>query len=286
MGFLGRLKFYLKSVVFGSLIILCALYGVVASVLLRLVGKEEYAQYTVARAFYYSLSRILGIRIILKNEELLHQKPAVVVSNHQSALDILVLGRIFMPGYTVTAKKALKWFPFLGWFMIASKTFFLDRARGEKARKVLDQALAGLKDQKRAIFMFPEGTRSGTKKLEMLPFKKGAFHLAKQAKIPVIPVAVSNYSTIFHSGDKIFNRGEIVIEVLKPMSTAELKTNDEVTEFAADVREKMLEKIQSMGFAHVTGQKRKEETAAGETADDTVESVEVISEETPLVATE
>lgn len=285
MGILGRLKFYLKSVVFGSLIILCALYGVVASILLRLVGKEEYAQYTVARAFYYSLSRILGIHIILKNEELLHQKPAVVVSNHQSALDILVLGRVFMPGYTVTAKKALKWFPFLGWFMIASKTFFLDRARGEKARKVLDQALAGLKDQKRAIFMFPEGTRSGTKKLEMLPFKKGAFHLAKLAKIPVIPVAVSNYSSIFHSGDKIFNRGEIIIEVLKPMSTAELKTNDDVTEFAAEVREKMLEKIQSMGLAHVTGQKRNEEPTAEVPADNSEESVEVISEETPLVST-
>lgn len=278
MGLFTRLKFYAKSAVFGSLVILCALYGVVASLALRLVGKEEYAQYTVARAFYYLLSKVLGITITVKNEEFLLQRPSVVVSNHQSALDVFVLGRVFQPGYTVTAKKVLKYFPFLGWFMLASGTFFLDRAKGEKARKVLDTALHNLKKQHRSIFMFPEGTRLGTKKLEMLPFKKGAFHLAKQAQIPVVPVAVSNYLTIFHSGDMVFNRGEIVVEVLKPMATTDLKSNDDVTAFAADVRDKMLHSVELMGYAPVRGQ----HVADVEVHSD--DSVEIVAEDTPLIS--
>lgn len=264
----------------------CALYGVVASVLLRLVGKEEYAQYTVARAFYYLFSKILGVTITLKNEQYLHTKPGVVVSNHQSALDILVLGRIFMPGYTVTAKKALKYVPFLGWFMLASRTFFLDRAKGEKARRVLDDALLGLKKNLRLIFMFPEGTRSATTKIEMLPFKKGAFHLAKQASIPVIPVAVSNYSHIFSSANKVFNRGNIVIEVLPPMETSALELSDDVTAFAKDVRDKMLQSMIEMGYAPVRGEKpkpaRPEDTENH--SDQSEVSVELISEATPLVS--
>lgn len=288
MGLFQRLKFYIKSTVFGTLIVICALYGVVASLVLRLVGKEEYAQYTVARVFYFCFSKILGVTITIKNEHYLHQKPAVVVSNHQSALDILVLGKVFMPGYTVTAKKVLKYFPFLGWFMLASNTFFLDRAKGEKARKVLDSALLGLKKHNRLIFMFPEGTRSATNKLELLPFKKGAFHLAKQAGIPVIPVAVSNYSHIFHSGNKVFNQGNILIEVLQPMETTSLKLSEDVTEFSAEVRSKMLESVEDMGYAPVKGETRTEARAHAEDedhlSDQSEVSVEVISEQTPLVS--
>ncbi|SGZ55157.1 CIC11C00000001419 [Sungouiella intermedia] len=281
MGFLQTLKFYAKSFVFGTLIATCALYGVFASILLRLIGKPEYAQYTVARVFYFMFSKLLGVTITIKNEHYLRQNPAVVVSNHQSALDILILGKVFMPGYTVTAKKVLKYFPFLGWFMIASSTFFLDRAKSEKARKVLDRALLGLKLNLRLIFMFPEGTRSATKKLEMLPFKKGAFHLAKQAGIHVIPVAVSNYSHIFHSGDKVFNRGNILIEVLPPMETTDLKLSEDVTAFAQEVRDKMLHSIETQGYSPARG-----ETPVVVEAEDTASevSVEVIGEETPLVS--
>lgn len=291
MGFLNTLKFYAKSFVFGLLIVVCALYGVVAGLVLRLLGKEEYAQYTVARAFYYLFSRLLGVKITIKNEHYLHAKPAVVISNHQSALDILVLGKLFQPGYTVTAKKALQYVPFLGWFMLALGTFFLDRAKGEKARKVLQTALVGLKTKKRSIFMFPEGTRSATKKMELLPFKKGAFHLAQQAGIPVIPVAVSNYSTIFHSQSKTFNRGEIVIEVLEPVPTTGLETNDDILQFAEDIREKLSVKIEALGYATVGGQKKccdAEATEENEDARDNASevSVEIVDESTPLISTD
>lgn len=286
---LKSIKFYVKSTIYGVLVASCALYGVFASIVLRIVGKKDYAQYTVARAFYYSMSTLLGVTIKIKNEHYLNDVPGIVISNHQTAMDIFVLGKIFQPGYTVTAKKALKYFPFLGWFMVMSGTFFLDRAKGEKAKKVLDNALKTLKAEKRALFMFPEGTRSATTQLDMLPFKKGAFHLAKQAGIPIIPVVVSNMSKIFNAKDKVFNTGEIIIEVLPPMPTKGLETNEDVTDFSIKVREIMIERLKVIGYSK-TGTKQEQVTSevdAGEITDidtDTEPEQNEVSEESPLVA--
>lgn len=248
------IKFTLKSFLFGSLIAGCALYGVIASIILRLIGKPQYAQYSVARLFYFMVSSLMGIKINVINGHFLKESmPAIYISNHQSVLDILVLGKIFQPGFTVTGKKSLKYVPFLGWFMLLSGTFFLDRSKGEKARRVLESALALLKKNKRALFIFPEGTRAATQKLELLPFKKGAFHLAKQASIPVVPIVVSNTSTIFNSATKTFNRGEITIEVLPPVKTTDLKNNDDVTSCVVDVQQEMLAVYQKLGYAKAHG---------------------------------
>ncbi|KAI5960448.1 SLC1 [Candida pseudojiufengensis] len=279
-----QLKFYLKSIIFGSLIAGCALYGVIASIILRLIGKVEYAQYTVARAFYNTFKLFLGVDIKIENEEYLKDLPAIVISNHQSALDIHILGRIFQPGYTVTSKKSLKYVPFLGWFMALSGTFFLDRSKSAKAKKVLDGALTSLKKEKRALFMFPEGTRSAVESLQFLPFKKGAFHLAKQAKIPIIPVVVSNTSTIFNSKQKVFNTGEIFIEVLPPVSTENLETNEDVTKCCEDVRKDMLKVLKKIGYAKAPGVKPNEEYYPSENENPTDTEVEVISEDTPLIS--
>lgn len=272
------IKFYYKSTVFGILIAVCALYGVVASIFLRIIGKPEYSQYTVARAFYYSFSTILGVKINLKNEKYLHDKPAVFISNHQSALDILILGRIFQPGFTVTAKKVLQFVPFLGWFMLASGTFFIDRAKSDKARKTLQDALNKIKGNKRGIFLFPEGTRSGATKPEMLPFKKGAFHLAQQAKIPVVPIVVSNYSNIFHSASKTFNTGEITIDVLPPVQTKDVETKDEIDELVMQTRTRMMERLKDISIKE-PAKKVEKKTSVEEIQ---VE-VEETTEETPLV---
>lgn len=288
MPLLNSVKFYAKLVVLGFLIAGAASYALVAMVILKIAGKNEYTQYVMARAFHFLVSHVLGIKIVIKNEERLLKTPAVVISNHQSIVDLHILGRVFMPGYTVTAKKALKYIPILGWVMAGSGAFFLDRSKGEKAKAVLNQALVQLKKDDRALFIFPEGTRSATKKLDLLPFKKGAFHLAKQAKIPIIPVAVSNYSTLFNSRDKTFNRGTIIIDVLPPVSTEDVETNDDVTELTLKVRDQIQASIESMGYAPVRGQPVKKtqveaKKEAATSVDKTDTDIEVISEATPLV---
>ncbi|RLV94156.1 putative 1-acyl-sn-glycerol-3-phosphate acyltransferase [Spathaspora sp. JA1] len=274
MSWFNSIKFYLKSIIFGSVVGGCAIYGIIASILLRLVNKLQYAQYSVARSFYHIFGALVGLKIRMINEHYLKDLPAVCISNHQSALDIYILGRIFQPGYTVTSKASLKFVPLMGWFMMLSGTFFLDRSKGAKAKKVLESALSDLKRDKKALFMFPEGTRSASMDLEMLPFKKGAFYLARDAGIPIIPVVVSNTSTIFNSKFKIFNRGEITIEVLPPVSTAGIETNEDVTNLVNKVREDMVDTLKRIGYSRV-GPELEVDTESIQSSSSSSSSVEI-----------
>lgn len=297
--FLQALKFYAKSVLFGTILAGCALFGVVSSLLLRIVGKEEYAQYVVARTFYHVFSNIMQIKVVVKNAHRLDERPAIFISNHQSALDILILGRVFGVGTTVTAKSVLKYVPFLGWFMLASGTFFLDRARGDKAKAVLQNALENMKTRNRAIYIFAEGTRSGSEKLELLPFKKGAFHLAQQGKIPIVPLVVSNTSNIFSAKNKVFNTGEIVIDVLAPEPAANLETKEDVDNYCTSIRLKMQTVYENLGYSTVPVWAAKKKHSSSRTpllaesdsgfvevdvtsVKSDVESIEIIDETTPL----
>ncbi|CEP60441.1 1-acylglycerol-3-phosphate O-acyltransferase SLC1 LALA0_S01e10968g [Lachancea lanzarotensis] len=248
MGVWGRIVYQFRCVLGVTLLSTCALYGVLASIVLTLVGKRHLAQYTTARSFYYVMGTFLGIDVEVINPENLDKLPAIFVANHQSALDILMLGRTFPPGCTVTAKSSLKWVPFLGWFMSLSGTLFLDRGNREKSVKTLSKAIENIRSKKRAIWIFPEGTRSHSTKPCLLPFKKGAFHLAQQGKVPIVPIVVSNTSTIMNSKFKVFNRGVITVKVLDPISTSDLKKED-VSAFTERVKELMEREIKSLGYS-------------------------------------
>jgi lysophosphatidate acyltransferase len=108
------------------LLLLSASYGVVASILLRAVGYGGLSQWTVARSFKWSMWLATGVTFRVTGsmkreggstgEDALTTRPVVFVGNHQTELDVLMLGCMF-PKYTsVTAKSSLKWTPFLGWF--------------------------------------------------------------------------------------------------------------------------------------------------------------------------
>ncbi|GMM32892.1 1-acylglycerol-3-phosphate O-acyltransferase [Saccharomycopsis crataegensis] len=251
MGFLQTSKFYLKTFVAVNVFFGCAIYGVVASIVLTLIGKQHLCQWATARAFYGSFSRILGIKIEVLNEErLVNNLPGILIGNHQSTLDILILGRIFPKGCTVTSKRSLQWIPFLGWFMTLSGTFFLDRSNREKSIKTLNDALSKLKSQSRSLWIFPEGTRSYTKELTLGAFKKGAFHLAVDSQLPIFPIVVSNTSNLINFKEKIFNSGTILINCLDQIPTEGL-TKEDVGKLTEEARSKMLEEVEALGYSKV-----------------------------------
>lgn len=248
MCVLRSLIYYTRS--FLAVAIICggSIFGVIASVVLTLIGKQYLAQWATARCFYYSMALFFGIDVKVENEHYLQNLPCIIISNHQSALDIFMLGRLFPRGCSVTAKKSLKYVPFLGWFMALSGTLFLERTNRAKSVETLNRGLKKIKEKKRAIWVFPEGTRSYTTDLDMLPFKKGAFHLAQQGGLPIVPIVVSNTSTLMNPKLTIYNRGYIVARVLKPISTENLKAED-VGKFSEHVRETMLAELQSLGYS-------------------------------------
>ncbi|ESW97514.1 1-acyl-sn-glycerol-3-phosphate acyltransferase [Ogataea parapolymorpha DL-1] len=256
MSFLQKIgkhfKFYTKGFVALCTLMVSASYGVLCSVFLSLIGKRNLAQWSTARFYYYLFSTVMRITIEIEGEEKLSGLPAILISNHQSELDVFMLGRIFPKRCVVTAKKQLQLVPFLGWFMTLSGTFFLDRSDREKAIRVLNKALDDLKATSGGLFMFPEGTRSYSSRPTLLPFKKGAFHLAVQAQIPIIPLVVSNTSNIYSLKERNFNTGTIKVKVLEPISTEGL-TKDDVNKLVEATYAKMEEEIRKVGMSVVAG---------------------------------
>jgi lysophosphatidate acyltransferase len=86
---------------------------------------------------------------------------------------------------------------------------FIDRSNNTDAVRSLQAAGEEIKKQQASIWVFPEGTRTSRPYHDLRPFKKGAFHLAIQAGIPLVPVVVENYWRFYHKGH--FNTGTVKV---------------------------------------------------------------------------
>ena len=111
---------------------------------------------------------------------------------------------------SIMAKKSIKWNPALGLFMRLSGTVFVDRGNSAKAQRSLEEAGEGMKARRTSLFIFAEGTRHIEETPNLLPFKKGAFHLAVKGGIPIIPVVCENYWRLYHKG--VFGSGTIKVK--------------------------------------------------------------------------
>ena len=210
LGFIARcMSAYLALVI-------CAIYGTTASAILKLFDLHyQYGQWTTARSFKLVGKYMIGVdfEILGDGEEVLkNTRPAVIIGNHQTELDILMLGSLFPQNCSVTAKKSLRNVPFLGWFMTLSGAVFIDRVDRAAAMKAFEGATKVMKAKRQSVFIFPEGTRSYADKPTLLPFKKGAFHLAVQAQVPILPTVAENYSRILNVKAKRFNAGKARIK--------------------------------------------------------------------------
>jgi 1-acyl-sn-glycerol-3-phosphate acyltransferase len=138
----------------------------------------------------------------------------VIVSNHQSQLDILVAFRLFIPFKWVSKAEVFN-LPFIGWNMRLNR--YIKLKRGDKAgiaRMFADCEKALSRGN--SIFMFPEGTRSKTGDLKA--FKPGAFVLAKKMKVPILPVAISGTHAALPKHSLNFHgRQDMVVRLLNPI---------------------------------------------------------------------
>jgi lysophosphatidate acyltransferase len=126
-----------------------------------------------------------------------------------------------------------------------SKTVFIERKSRAQALAAFDDAAKQMKMSQQSVYIFPEGTRSYYDHPDMLPFKKGAFHLAIQAQVPIVPVVVANYSNVLNVKKKVFTSGIIPIKVLEPVHTKG-KTKEDVDDLLHEVREKMVSELKKL----------------------------------------
>ena len=157
----------------------------------------------------------------------------VMVANHQSLLDILVLFRLFRHFKWVSKIENFR-IPCIGWNMYLNEYIQLKRGDRSSTSAMLRTCRQNLANGN-SIMMFPEGTRSLTGKLRA--FKSGAFSLAKDAKRPLLPIVVhGTASALPKRGVILRGRHRIRIEVLDPIPYAEFEKED-VEDLALRVRE-------------------------------------------------
>ncbi len=176
-----------------------------------------------ARLYALPAMKILRLRLNAETGQAFNQtRPCVIIANHQSNYDLFVLGNI-VPARTVCiGKKSLKWVPFFGQLFWLAGNVMIDRGNKVKARQSITQTTDTLQHKDTSIWVFPEGTRNLGKGL--LPFKRGAFQMAIDAGVPIVPVCVSTYVRDMRLN--AWNSGSVMIKSLSPISTVGMTSDD------------------------------------------------------------
>lgn len=163
-------------------------------------------------------------------------KPYVFMSNHVSHIDSPALALSIPHPLHWVFKKELSRIPVFGWVLLSLGQIMVDRSDASQARGAMASAASGLSGNN-SVLIYPEGTRSKDGKLQ--PLKKGGFHIAVQAGLPIVPVRVSGSREIVPSGSLSVRPGHVVVELFDPIPTAG-KTEADIPELIGRVREALL----------------------------------------------
>ncbi len=170
--------------------------------------------------------RLSGMKVEVRGSEHIDPKQTYVfISNHRSYLDTATLFAYTGQRLGVLAKKELLKVPILGYGMGYVNIMAIDRSNRERALQTTEAATARIRSG-RSFGVFAEGTRA--RPGEFLPFKKGAFYMAAQAGVPLVPVAIKNSDYLMGKGTGEARLGTIVMVILPPVSTAGVSSDDDV----------------------------------------------------------
>jgi len=189
---------------------------------------------------------LTGIELDVTGEE--HawaNRPCVFVFNHQSQADVVILPTLLRRDLAGVGKKEIGDVPILGKLMQVAGTVLIDRENSESAREAMKPLVDILQKEGRSVCIAPEGTRSTSTNLGR--FKKGAFHLAMQAGVPIVPIVIHNAIDVAPRGQYVFRPATVKVTVLPAVDTSgwsALKMNQHVEE----VRDMFLVELDQMRF--------------------------------------
>uniref|UniRef100_A0A0N5AEJ6 1-acyl-sn-glycerol-3-phosphate acyltransferase n=1 Tax=Syphacia muris TaxID=451379 RepID=A0A0N5AEJ6_9BILA len=211
----------------------------------------------------YVLGSWTGLKCDIRGESILQREsPFVLVVNHQvriivvfvSSLDMKVLSAFWPKQCTVMMKRSLIYVPFFGFVALLCRSIFVDRFNHKRAHESLLKSAELIRDKKLSLAVFPEGTRNHGGGL--LPFKKGAFNIAVQAGIPIIPCVISSYSHFYSKQERYFHiPGQVVVQIMEPVSTKQM-TLEDVPALSENVRSMMMETYERISKEAAEMQKR------------------------------
>jgi len=181
---------------------------------------------------------VMGIRLKRLNKSPVDGQPAVYIVNHQDVLDIFICTGMLPKNIAIIGKTELRYIPVFGIAFWLAGNLYIDRKNKAKAWDTMKSMAKIVNRRQRAVYIFPEGTRSKGK--GMLPFKSGAFALAIEAGLPIVPIVFS--STHKNIDVSKWRAGYAVGKFLEPISTEGLGEND-VRPLADECREIMIKAV-------------------------------------------
>lgn len=183
-----------------------------------LTGKRRRGVDLASSLFSHVASALGEVEVEVEGEQhLWSHRPAVFLINHQSSLiDLLVTTTALRGGFTAVAKREAADIPVFGRLLKLADFAFVDRADGQQSRQALDGARQRL-EAGVSIVMAPEGTRSYSPQVGR--FRKGAFHLAMQAGVPVVPIVIRNAGELMWRNARTVRPGRVQVVVHEPIPT-------------------------------------------------------------------
>lgn len=171
---------------------------------------------SIAKIYSRVIFAAFRVRVVHRGFERIDpQRPYVFMANHASIADPLAVAIAIPQPLRFIFKKELARIPIFGWALLSLGQIMVDRENTEQARAALTETISGLSGNN-SILIFPEGKVSRDGRL--LPLKKGGFHLAIQAGLPIVPVRIEGARRICPPGGSgHFNKGVISVQVFPPV---------------------------------------------------------------------
>ena len=200
-----------------------------------LTGSRRDANNFSFSLFADTASALIGLNLRVKGEEhLWSHRPAVFVFNHQSKADVVIVAKLLRRDIAGIGKQEIKKEnPLIGTVLEMGGVVLIDRANARSAIEAITPLVDMMRDEGRSVVLAPEGTRTVSPRLA--PFKKGAFHLAMQAGVPMVPIVIHNAGDVAPKGDFVFRAATVDVEVLPPVDTSQWRS-ETVEDHVREVR--------------------------------------------------
>ena len=234
---IGRLRFWWSWFVASALVLVLA---PPILLLARLANKSDWV-YPWADFGGRTWLRLSGVKVEVKGLEHLDPKqPYVFISNHRSYLDAVPLFAFTGRRMGLVGKKELLKAPILGYGMGFVNVIAIDRSNRERAMESMRIATERLRSGI-SYGVCAEGTRA--RPGQMLPFKKGAFHMAVQAGVPVVPIAFKNSDQLMGKGTGVAWPGTIEMVMFPPVETGWVANDEDLQQLVDQVQEMIMKEL-------------------------------------------
>jgi 1-acyl-sn-glycerol-3-phosphate acyltransferase len=236
---LARLRGYVVLFVAG---VTMAFFFFVSLPVMVVTGSGDLPVWFARRAWSRLGLWLAGARVeVVRPVPALPSGPVVFASNHESVLDIWVLFATLPRGFRFIAKQELFRLPIFGWYLALGGHIPVDRSNRAKSLESLRRAGAAVRGGT-SLVVFPEGTRSRDGRVH--PFKKGPFAVAKEAGVPVIPIAISGSGAVTPSKVIAVHPGTIRVAAGDPVDPGAFPEREALL---AEVRRRIVDLHRSLG---------------------------------------